>query len=95
MHYNLAVILTEKGEYAAAIREYEKVIESRPEDADAHYNLGILYDDHLKDSINALEHYRQYIRLAPASTEAPRVREWIHQKEFDEAFRDKTMRRNP
>ena len=89
MHYNLAVILTDQRNYPAAIREYRKVLETRPDDADAHYNLAILYDDYMKDSEKALEHYRQYVKVAPDSAEAPRVRQWIKDKEFDTTFKFK------
>ena len=89
MHYNLAVILTEQQNYPAAIREYEKVLETRPNDADAHYNLAIIYDSFLKDSQKALDHYRRYIQVAPESPESPRVRQWIKDKEFDTAFKFK------
>jgi Flp pilus assembly protein TadD len=40
-HYALADSLREKGQCAAAVSEYEKVIAVRPEHRDAHTNLGI------------------------------------------------------
>jgi tetratricopeptide (TPR) repeat protein len=89
MHYNLAVILTDQQNYPAAIREYEKVLETRPNDADAHYNLAILYDDAMKNNEKAIEHYRQYIRIAPDAPEAQRVRQWMKDKEFDNTFKFK------
>ena len=54
MHYNLAVILTNQHNYPAAIREYEKVIALNPNDADARYNLAIIYDTNMKDNDKAL-----------------------------------------
>lgn len=89
MHYNLAVILTDQQNYSAAIREYEKVLETRPNDADAHYNLAIIYDDYLKNNEEALEHYRQYMKIAPDAPEAQRVRQWVKDKEFDNTFKFK------
>ena len=89
MHYNLAVILTEQQNYPAALREYEKVLETRPNDADAHYNLAIIYDDILKNNEKALEHYRQYMKITPEAPEASRVRQWIKDKEFDNTFKFK------
>lgn len=83
MHYNLAVILTEQQNYPAAILEYRKVLEIRPNDADAHYNLGVLYDDYLKNHEKALEHYRQYVKSSPDSPEAQKVRRWIQDREID------------
>ena len=89
MHYNLAVILTEQRNYPAAMLEYEKVLEIRPNDADAHYNLAIIYDDVVKNSEKALEHYRQYIQVSPDAPEAQKVRQWIKDKEVDTAFKFK------
>lgn len=89
MHYNLAVILTGQRNYPAAIREYEKVLETRPDDADAHYNLAIIYDDAMKDNEKALEHYREYIRIAPDTQEAQRVREWMKEKEISTSLKFK------
>ena len=89
MHYNLAVILTDQQNYPAAVREYEKVLETRPDDADAHYNLAIIYDDYLKENSKAIEHYRQYVRVAPDTPEAQRVRQWMKEKEFDNTFKFK------
>ena len=87
MHYNLAVILTEQQNYPAAVVEYQKVLEIRPNDADSHYNLAVIYDDYLKDNDHALEHYRQYVKAAPDAPEAQKVREWIKQKEYDTTFK--------
>ncbi len=89
MHYNLAVILTEQQNFPAAIVEYQKVLEIRPSDADAHYNLAIIYDDYIKDNERALEHYRQYVKTAPDAPEAQKVREWIKNKEYENAFKFK------
>jgi len=89
MHYNLAVILTEQQNFPAAIVEYQKVLEIRPDDPDAHYNLAVIYDDYVKDNDKALAHYRQYIKAAPDTPEAQRVREWLKQKEFDTTFKFK------
>jgi tetratricopeptide (TPR) repeat protein len=86
MHYNLAVILTDQRNYPAAIREYEKVLETRPDDADAHYNLAIIYDDYLKNNEKALEHYRQYIKIVPNAPEAQHVRQWMKDKEYENTF---------
>ena len=86
MHYNLAVILTNQHNYPAAIREYEKVIALNPNDADARYNLAIIYDTNMKDNDKALEQYREYIRIMPDSKESQEVREWIHNKELQNSL---------
>lgn len=83
MHYNLAVILTGQGQHEAAVREYERVLQVRPGDADAHYNLAVLYDTEFKDRAKALEHYRHFLEASPEGADTNRVRLWIKEKEFE------------
>lgn len=87
MHYNLAVILTNQQNYEAAIREYLKVLELRPDDSESHYNLGIIYDDYSKNHEKAIEHYRQFVRVSPDSPETNRVKMWLKEKEIHNAHK--------
>lgn len=64
MHYNLGVFYMEKKEYSRAIAEIEKSIEINPDDAYAHFNLGYIYAEYLVDRAKAIEHFRQFLRLA-------------------------------
>lgn len=82
MHYNLAVILVSQGNFEAAVREYERALRVRPDDAEAHYNLAVLYDTEIKNRPKALEHYRRYIETAPDGPDAGKVKLWIKEKEF-------------
>ncbi len=86
MHYNLAVILTNQQNYEAAIREYLKVLELRPDDAESHYNLGIIYDDYAKNHEKAIEHYRQFVRVSPDSPETNKVKMWLKEKEVNNTY---------
>ena len=83
MHYNLGVILTKQNNFRAAIREYERVLELKPDDKDSHYNLAIIYDEYMKDNKRALEHYRAYLRIAPQDEDSQKVRKWIIDKESE------------
>jgi tetratricopeptide (TPR) repeat protein len=64
MHYNLGVFYTENKQYSRAIAEFEKAIELNPDDPYAHYNLGYIYAEYLVSRPKAIEHFRQYLRLA-------------------------------
>lgn len=88
MHYNLGVILTKQNDYRTAIREFEKVVQLKPDDADAHYNLAILYDEKMRNNDKALEHYRAYLKIAPNSKDAQKVSKWIIDKESENKVRD-------
>ncbi len=88
MHYNLGVILTKQNDFKTAIKEFEKVIQLKPDDADAHYNLAILYDEKAGNNDKALEHYRAYLKIAPNSKDSQKVSKWIIDKESENKVRD-------
>lgn len=71
----LGILLRESGELRAAEQAYQAALAVSPDYANAHLNLGVLYDVHLKQPALALRHYEQYQRLAPA--DSARVAVWI------------------
>ena len=88
MHYNLGVILTKQNNFKAAISEFEKALEIKPDDKESHYNLAIIYDEYMKDSKRALEHYRAYLIIAPEGKDAQKVRKWVIDKEAELKVKD-------
>lgn len=56
-------------DYKGAIEAFEKALEIHPRSALAHFELGMLYEQHSeqteKDYINAMYHYQQVLRLRP------------------------------
>lgn len=64
MHYNLGVFYTKEKEYSRAAAEFEKAIELTPDDAYSHFNLGYIYAEYLVDRQKAIDHFREYLRLA-------------------------------
>src|SRR5687767_13817674 len=56
-------------DYRGAIDAFEKALEVHPRSALAHFELGMLYEQHSdqteKDYINAMYHYQQVLRLRP------------------------------
>lgn len=57
-------------DYRGAIDAFEKALEVHPRSALAHFELGMLYEQHSdqteKDYINAMFHYQQVLKLRPA-----------------------------
>jgi tetratricopeptide (TPR) repeat protein len=53
--------------------EYLRALEADSNDADVHYNLGILYDDELREEGKAAAHYSRFLKLNPHSGEAETV----------------------
>lgn len=64
-------------DYPGAIEEFEKSLEANPRSAAAHFELGWLYEESVKDFATAIYHYQLHIKLFPASPLADRAREKI------------------
>jgi tetratricopeptide (TPR) repeat protein len=86
--------LIKQGRNQEALSEFQKVIETRglnnaPE---SHLEVGLLYQQHIKDPLAAIYHYRKYRELKPNSPQSELVRQRI-----DAATRDfaRTLPNNP
>ncbi len=70
--------LLRQGRNQEALAAFQKVIQQRGDDApESHLELGILYQQHIKDPIAAIYHYRKFRELKPNSTQADLVRQRI------------------
>jgi tetratricopeptide (TPR) repeat protein len=68
-HYNLGVLLFEKGEKDEAIAHYQQALQIKPDFAEAHYNLGnALVQKGRVDE--AIVHYQQALQIKPDYVEA-------------------------
>jgi len=68
-------------DYKAAIAAFEKALEANPRSALAHFELGVLYEQHSAqredDYVAALYHYNQVVRLRPHIYPADNARQRI------------------
>jgi tetratricopeptide (TPR) repeat protein len=70
--------LLRQGRNQEALSAFLKVIEKRGEDgAESHLEAGLLYQQHIKDPIAAIYHYRKFRELKPNSPQADLVRQRI------------------
>lgn len=76
-HYNMGYVYKVCRQYERAEQEFLKALEIDPEDPGIHFNLGVLYDDDLKNRVKARLHYEKFLELAPHDPDAPAVREWL------------------
>jgi tetratricopeptide (TPR) repeat protein len=76
-HYNLGVVYTQNKDYDNAVAEFKTALAYNPKNAQAYYNLGILFDDYFKDKENAKYYYRTFLDLQPTSDDAEAVKEWL------------------
>jgi len=74
---NLGEVFRRTKQFEKAKTAYVRAVSLDPQYADAHYNLGILYDNHLRDRSQAANHYRQYLDLDPDSPDALQVGQWL------------------
>ncbi|MBN1870575.1 MAG: tetratricopeptide repeat protein [Candidatus Omnitrophica bacterium] len=77
MHYNLGVSNIKNKEFGRAVKEFEKVLELKPQDANANYNLGYIYAEHLVDREKAIKYFKNYLAYAPDAQDANWVRKYI------------------
>jgi len=75
MHYNLGAVLQAQNKYDAAIREFELDLNVNPDDADAYYNLALIYDKGKNNRQEAIDHYNMYLKINPDATDALQVKE--------------------
>lgn len=75
--YNLGVVYAQAKRYDEAIDAYRKAIEIDPKNAEAHYNLGLLYERVKSLSDRATWHYRRYLELKPQAEDRDEVQQWI------------------
>jgi LysM repeat protein len=70
-------------DYKGAVEEFEKALEANPRSASAHFELGWLNDEQIKNYAAAIYHYEQHLRLRPNSDYAERAKERIRSCKMD------------
>jgi tetratricopeptide (TPR) repeat protein len=80
--YNLGVAYTQAGLFDAAAEMYEKVLQLDPNDAASHYNLGIIYDEHLNRTEEGIAHYKTYLALSKDPKKLRQVETWIRLSQY-------------
>lgn len=76
-HYNLAVAYTQARLYDDAVDSYNKSLEFNPNNPDAYYNLGLLYENFKGDPDFAIRSYNKYLELKPDAMDKEEVQGWI------------------
>ena len=76
-HYNMGVMLTERGRIQEARKAYLRALRINPADPDVNYNLAILYDDYFNDPDKAYVHFERYLQFNPHAPDGDIVRSWL------------------
>ncbi len=53
------------GAFREGIRAYESALDGTAKSAEIHYKIAVLYDDKLKEPLDAIHHYDRYLEFAP------------------------------
>lgn len=76
-HYNMGVSFSERTDYVRAAKEFEQVLDLRPQDTDALYNLGLIYAEHLPDRPKATKYFSRYLSLESSGRGASYAKQYI------------------
>ena len=66
-----------RGEVQRALQHYEAALDGTMLSAEAHYRLGLLYEDQLKNEVGALHHFERYLELAPQGQFSTDVKAYV------------------
>jgi tetratricopeptide (TPR) repeat protein len=75
--FNFALALRQANYPIDAANELEKVLAKSPNDAWAHFAVGSLYAEQLRQPAKAREHYQKVLELNPAFSQAGVIRNWL------------------
>lgn len=75
--FNFALVLKRANYPADAADELEKLLMKTPNDANAHYALGNIYAQQLRQPGKAREHYQKVLDLDPTFPQAPAIHSWM------------------
>lgn len=64
-------------DYQGAAESFERALQDNPRSVLAHFELGVLYDEHIADYAAALYHYNKALKLRPAGYPADTIRNRI------------------
>jgi len=64
-------------DYTGAVESFERALQQNPRSVLAHFELGLVHEQHLADYATALYHYNKAIKLRPAGYPADNIRQRI------------------
>lgn len=73
------------GDFPAAVRLYESMLDGTDATAEVHYRLALIYDKNLSDPVSALHHFRRYQRMSAGTSGAIDVETFLERLERDVA----------
>ena len=71
--YEVGTTYTASRKYKQAVSSFEQCLKINPEDANVHYNLGVLYEYEYGDRKGAIYHLKKYIELNPQAKDRKEI----------------------
>lgn len=62
-------------DHQGAAEAFERALEANPRSASAHFELGLLFEQHLNEPATAIYHFERFLKLLPKSDRAEIVRQ--------------------
>ena len=72
-YFHAALGAIQSRNFDEAAKSYEAALRANPDVVEAHYQLGIIYSEHLNDAIAAMYHFEEYLKLRPNGDNAQNV----------------------
>ena len=69
-------------EYPQAVLLYEASLDGTPKTAEAHYKLGLIYEDQIKAPVSAIHHFQRYLELAPRGPHAKEAQKFLKEDQL-------------
>lgn len=76
-YYNLGVAYVQAKLFNEAIEAYEKSLSFEPNNPEAYYNLGLLYENFKLEPEKAVIYYQKYLEYKPEAEDKQEVEYWI------------------
>lgn len=76
----LGLIAVKQGRFKQAEKHYLEAIKLKPNYANAHYNIALMYDIYFHDLAQSIKHYKQYLELTGHKDKA--TAEWVEQLKY-------------
>lgn len=65
-------------DYKGAAEAFERALEANSRSASAHFELGLIFEQHLNDPATAIYHFERFLKLRPTSDKAEIVRQRVN-----------------
>jgi len=76
-YYNLGVAYVQAKLFNNAVQALQKSLAFNEDNPEAHYNLGLLYQNFLIEPEKAVLHYQKYLEMSPEAEDKEEVQAWI------------------